>query len=197
MVHSDIVVKMDLSYPDSYRYYCSFIIDHSRYTFIAFLRKKSDAGSAFRSVTKTIENRSSQILGSFKNKEAMILYTDGTKEYRKIGKSSNRTVENSTSLPNTPDLNGIAERSNRTLMEATRSLLCQANLPRCLWPFALKHAVLIRSRLPHMAATTTPFESFYNERPNFKHVRVFGCTAYVLALSKSSKKDYRASEGVI
>ena len=38
---------------------------------------------------------------------------------------------------------------NRTLIEAARTLLIQANLPGCFWPFALKHVVYVRNRVQH------------------------------------------------
>lgn len=105
-------------------------------------------------------------------------------------------MSQSFSPPYTPEHNAIAERINRTLCDAARSLLIQASLPSCLWPFALKHVIYVRNRVQHFATGKSPFEVVTNRRPNLKHIRVFGCTAYVLQLPRPSKFSNRAIEGV-
>lgn len=51
--------------------------------------------------------------------------------------------------------------------------------------------------LTHLLATEkTPYWMFFDEKPSLKHLRVFGCLAYVLRLSKGSKFDTNAIEGV-
>lgn len=83
--------------------------------------------------------------------------------------------------PYTPELNGISERVNRTMVETSRALLIQADLPRCLWPFALKLVILVCNLVPHLSIGTTYFSVLSGEKPSLKHVRVFGGTAYVLS----------------
>ena len=40
-------------------------------------------------------------------------------------------------MPNTPELNGLAERMNRIIMERVRSMLAHAKLPKMLsWKFS-------------------------------------------------------------
>ena len=100
------------------------------------------------------------------------------------------------SPPYTPELNGIAERVNRTMVEAALSMLIQANLPSYLWPFALKHAIHVRNRVPHSATGKTPYLVMTGHKPSLKHFRVFGCAAYVLRQPSGSKFESRAVEGV-
>jgi hypothetical protein len=52
------------------------------------------------------------------------------------------------SAPYTPQQNGKAERSNRTVMDMVRCMVKDANLPKVLWPYALKHAEQILNCLP-------------------------------------------------
>jgi transposase InsO family protein len=49
----------------------------------------------------------------------------------------------------TPENNGLAERAIRTLLDKTRVLLTEANLPVCLWPYALLHSTDLYNLLPH------------------------------------------------
>ena len=102
----------------------------------------------------------------------------------------------SISPPYTPELNGIAERVNRTMVEGSLAMLIQANLPSCLWPFALKHAIYVRNRVPHSATGSTPYSMFVGKKPSLKNLRVFGCAAYVLSVPDCAKFESRAIEGV-
>lgn len=47
IVHSDIVGKLEMSFPDHYRYFCTFLDDFSRYSFIGLLHNRSDLQEAF------------------------------------------------------------------------------------------------------------------------------------------------------
>lgn len=127
------------------------------------------------------------------------LHSDGAKEYKAICfdyDSSAINVHKTFSAPYTPEHNAIAERVNRTMVEAARALLIQADLPTCLWPFALKHAINVRNKVPRATTGCSPFKLLTNTRPSFKHVRVFGCAAYVLQVPRLSKFEQRAQEGV-
>lgn len=48
----------------------------------------------------------------------------------------------------TPQLNGIAERKNRTLIEMAKCLLLDAKLPKKFWGEAINTANYIQNRLP-------------------------------------------------
>ena len=68
---------------------------------------------------------------------------------------------------------------NRTLMEAVRSMLSNARLPHRFWAEALSTATYLRNRSPTTAVDgITPFEAMTGNKPNVKHLRVFGCDAY-------------------
>ena len=78
-----------------------------------------------------------------------------------------------------PQQNGVAERMNKTLVESVRSMLIDARLPHKFWAEALSTAVYLRNRSPTKAVEDkTPYEAWSGDRPNVKHLRVFGCIAY-------------------
>ena len=61
-------------------------------------------------------------------------------------------------IPKTPEQNGFAERLNRTLMEATCSMLIDAKLPHKFWVEALSTAVYLKNRSSTQAVKSmTPF----------------------------------------
>ena len=76
----------------------------------------------------------------------------------------------------TPQLNGLAERMNRTLMERVRCLLSEAKLPNSLWGEALltaahvinlSHVVDLQSKVLNSVG--------YEKDVFYDHLRVFGC----------------------
>ena len=46
----------------------------------------------------------------------------------------------------TPEQNGVAERLNYTLVEKSRAMLIESNLPKSLWGYAILHANYIKNR---------------------------------------------------
>ena len=51
-------------------------------------------------------------------------------------------------VPKTPELNGLAERMNRTIMERVRSMLAHAKLPKTFWVEALSTTTYMINRSP-------------------------------------------------
>ncbi|GJT71732.1 retrotransposon protein, putative, ty1-copia subclass [Tanacetum coccineum] len=60
--------------------------------------------------------------------------------------------------PRTPQLNGVAERRNRTLLDMVRSMMCRATLPISFWGYALETAAHILNLVPTKKVSKTPFE---------------------------------------
>ena len=61
-------------------------------------------------------------------------------------------------MPGSPDMNGIAERRNKTLMDMVRSTLSNSNLPKSLWTGALKTAIYMLNQVPTKAIPKTSSE---------------------------------------
>ena len=189
ILHSDIIGPLPLSFPDGHRYAASFLDDHSRFLFFGMMQCKSDIADVYTGVCNQLGNAGFNV-GR--------VHSDCAKEYVSLQDAfRGEGVEKTFSPPYTPEHNGIAERVNRTVIEASRSLLIQANLPSSLWPFALKHVVYVRNRIPHSAIKSTAFEVVHGTKPSLKDIRVFGCSAYVLRLPRGSKFEPRAVEGVL
>jgi hypothetical protein len=89
-------------------------------------------------------------------------------------------IRHETSVPQTPQQNGVAERQMRTIVEMARSMLHGANLSTELWAEASNAAVYILNRVYSSTALEekTPYEMWYGKKPNLAHVRIFGSTVY-------------------
>ncbi|KAJ9566556.1 hypothetical protein OSB04_002522 [Centaurea solstitialis] len=85
------------------------------------------------------------------------------------------------SAPRTPQQNGVVERKNRTLVEATRTMLNASRLPLAFWAKVVSAACYTQNRsLIINIFEKPPYHLLHNKRPNVKFVHVFGCKCYVL-----------------
>ncbi|KAL4573354.1 hypothetical protein LXL04_020157 [Taraxacum kok-saghyz] len=81
--------------------------------------------------------------------------------------------------PRTPQLNGVAERRNQTLLDIVRSMMSRASLPITFWWYALETAAHILNRVPTKKDSKTPFEIWSGKVPSLKHIKIWGCEAFV------------------
>ena len=209
VIHSDIVGPIEMSYLRGYRYFVTFQDDCSRYNFVEFMQRKSDLASVFLAFLRRLAEMGGHLKGTLNVHQDELhtfaealtyvkkLHSDQAKEYLRLDKTLGQSITNTYSPPYTPELNAIAERVNRTIEDASRSMLIQANLPTCLWPFAVKQVAYIRNRVKHSTTNKPPYLTITGERPDLKYARVFGCAAYVLKLPRMAKFDARAQEGIM
>ena len=75
----------------------------------------------------------------------------------------------------------MAERMNRILVEMTRCLLQESNLPQFLWAEAINTSTYLRNRCTaRILKDKTPFKCWHGRKPVVSHFKVFGCEAVVL-----------------
>ena len=135
--------------------------------------------------------------GDNTSRKRYIVRTDGGGEYTHDQFNTYLNImgiQRQMSAAQTPQQNGVAERVNRTIMEAARSMLHAAGLPLSFWEYAVMTAVYLRNRSPTEALTNaTPYKAWRGEKPDLSHLRVFGCRAYMhLDKTKRSKLEPRS-----
>ncbi|GJZ86511.1 putative ribonuclease H-like domain-containing protein [Tanacetum coccineum] len=101
------------------------------------------------------------------------------------------------SVARTPQQNGVAERKNRTLIEAARTMLADSKLPTTFWAEAVSTACYVQNRVlvvkPH---NKTPYELFRGIKPAIGFMKPFGCHVTILnTLDKLGKFDGKSDEG--
>lgn len=84
------------------------------------------------------------------------------------------------SPPYTPERNGMAERSNRTIWESAYAMWLACMLPASFWPYAVVYATVIANMLPTDTALgwMAPFQAKYGAPPDIHMFRIFGCIAF-------------------
>nr|GEV03914.1 putative reverse transcriptase domain, ribonuclease H-like domain, aspartic peptidase domain protein [Tanacetum cinerariifolium] len=84
-----------------------------------------------------------------------------------------------TTVPRTPQQNGVVKRQNRTLVEAARTMLIFSKASMFLWAEAVATACYTQNRsLIHTGHHKTPYELVHNKKPDFTFFRVFGALCY-------------------
>ncbi|GJX50635.1 putative ribonuclease H-like domain-containing protein [Tanacetum coccineum] len=101
------------------------------------------------------------------------------------------------SVARTPQQNGVAERRNKTLIEAARTMLADSKLPTIFWAKVVNTTCYVQNRVlvvkPH---NKTPYELFRGRTPSLSFMRPFGCHVTILnTLDYLGKFDGKSDEG--
>lgn len=139
------------------------------------MKQKSDFFNIFKNFESYVSN--------YFNCKIVSFGCDNGKEYCSkdfVGYYKAKGTEISYSTPCNPEQNGCSERLNRTLLDKERTLIIQSELPKSLWGESILCANYIINRSPTSRLNNvTPAEMLYNEKPNVKNLKVFGCVSYL------------------
>jgi len=90
-------------------------------------------------------------------------------------------IKHETTVPYSPQQNGIAECLNRTLVERARSMLMESHVSVDLWAEAVATVVYLRNHSPTKAlSAVTPEEAWSSNKPDLHYLRVFGIVVMLL-----------------
>ncbi|GJX28032.1 retrovirus-related pol polyprotein from transposon TNT 1-94 [Tanacetum coccineum] len=117
------------------------------------------------------------------------LRTDNCTEFRNsilVNFCDEKGISQNFSSPYTPKQNGVAERKNRTLIEAARTMLSGSVFSKQYWTEAIATACYTQNRSTIVKRhLKTPYEIFRGRIPNIDLLHVFGCLVYI-----HNHKDY-------
>ncbi|GKC55007.1 ribonuclease H-like domain-containing protein [Tanacetum coccineum] len=102
-------------------------------------------------------------------------------EFVAFGGNSKGGKITGTGISRTPQQNKVAERKNRTLIEAARTMLADSKVPITFWAEAVNTACYVQNRVlvikPH---NKTPYELFLGRKPALNFKRPFGYPVTIL-----------------
>ena len=81
--------------------------------------------------------------------------------------------------PVTPQLNGVSERHNRTLLDIVQSMISLTDLPLSFWGYALETAAFTLNRAPRNSDEMASYELWFSKKPKLSFLKVWGYDAYV------------------
>ncbi|GJR99223.1 putative ribonuclease H-like domain-containing protein [Tanacetum coccineum] len=192
------MLHMDLFGPTSVRSinhktYCLVVTDdYSRFSWVFFLATKDETSGILKTFITGIEN---QI-----NHKVKIIRCDNGTEFKNNDMNQfcgMKGIKREFSVARTPQQNGVAERKNRTLIEAARTMLADSLLPTTFWAEAVSTACYVQNRvLVTKPYNKTPYELLHGRPPSISFMRPFGCYVTILnTLDPLGKFDGRLMRG--
>jgi hypothetical protein len=172
-MHSDLSEKFSVKSKGGALYYISLIDEKTRYAWVRFLKKKSDASEALESMVHEAQRQTGRKLKTMR--------TDRGGEYVAVDSFFDKEgIIHEQTPAYSHESNGMAERFNRTVITMARGMIHRSKLPLSFWGEAINTAVYIKNRLPHAGVQgKTPYESLYGEKPSIKHLQPFRRKCYV------------------
>ncbi|GJV91619.1 putative ribonuclease H-like domain-containing protein [Tanacetum coccineum] len=173
--------------------YCLVVTDdYSRFSWVFFLSTKDETSEILKNFIKEVEN--------LVDKKVKIIRSDNGTEFKNKVMDDfckEKGIKREYSVARTPQQNGVAERKNRTLIEAARTMLADSKLPTTFWAEAVSTACYVQNRVlivkPH---NKTPYELFRGFKPAIGFMKPFGCHVTILnTLDKLGKFDGKSDEG--
>ncbi|GKA17851.1 putative ribonuclease H-like domain-containing protein [Tanacetum coccineum] len=123
--------------------YCLVVTDdYSRFSWVFFLRTKDETSEILKNFIKEIEN--------LVDKKVKIIRSDNGTEFKNNVMDEfcrEKGIKREYSVARTPQQNGVAERKNRTLIEAARTMLADSKLPTTFWAEAVSTACYVQNRV--------------------------------------------------
>ncbi|XP_035837213.1 uncharacterized protein LOC118485078 [Helianthus annuus] len=150
--------------------------DFSRFSWVYFLEAKSETTEVLKSFIPLIENVTRLKVKSIRS--------DNGSEFKNqtfISFCAEKGIHLQYSAARTPQHNRVAERKNRTLIEAARTMLVDSKLPTIFWVEAVNTACHVLNRVlivkPH---GKTAYELLFKRKPLIDFFRPFGCSCTLL-----------------
>nr|GEX23762.1 putative ribonuclease H-like domain-containing protein [Tanacetum cinerariifolium] len=175
--------------------YCLVITDdYNRFTWVFFLATKDGTSPILKTVITGLENQLSL--------KVKVIRSDNRTEFKNSDLNQfcgMKGIKREFSVPRTPQENGIAERKNKTLIEAARTMLADSLLPIPFWDEAVNTACYVQNRvLVTKTHTKTPYELLHGRSLSIGFMRPFGCPVTILnTLNPLVKFEGKVDEGFL
>nr|GEV65106.1 hypothetical protein [Tanacetum cinerariifolium] len=166
--------------------------NYSRFTWVFFLATKDKTSPILKTFITGLENQLSLNVKVIRSDNVTGFKNNDLNQFYKI-----KGIKREFSVPRTPQQNGIAERKNRTLIEAARIMVADSLLPIPFWAEAVNTVCYVQNRVlvtkPH---NKTPYELLDGRTPSISFMRPFGCLVTILnTLDSLGKFEGKVDEG--
>ncbi|GJT96492.1 retrovirus-related pol polyprotein from transposon TNT 1-94 [Tanacetum coccineum] len=175
LLHMDLCGLMRVASINRKKYILVIVDDYSRYTWTLFLRSKDETPEVLKDFLTMIQrNLQAQVITVRTDRGTEFLNKTLHAYFKEEG------IEHQTSIPRTPEHNGVVERRNRTLVEAARMMLSASKLPLSFWAEAVATACYTQNRSIIISTHgKTAYHIINDRKPSIKHLHIFGCTCYI------------------
>nr|GEW85064.1 putative ribonuclease H-like domain-containing protein [Tanacetum cinerariifolium] len=157
--------------------YCLVITDdYSRFTWVFFLVTKDETTLILKTFITGLENQLSLTVKVIRSDNGIEF-----KNYDLTQFCGLKGIKREFSVPRTPQKNGIAERKNRTLIEAARTMLADLLHLIPFWAEAVNTACYVQNRvLVTKPYNKTPYDLLHGRPPSLGFIRPFSYPVTIL-----------------
>nr|GEX56361.1 hypothetical protein [Tanacetum cinerariifolium] len=146
--------------------------------------KASCKSKLVNSVSKPLHTLHMDLFGPTSDLKVKIIRCDNGGEFKNKEMNnfcSQKGIKREFSNAKTPQRNGVVKRRNRTLIEASRTMLADAKLLVTFWAEAVNTACYVQNRvLVNKSQNKTPYELFNGRTPAIGFLKPFGCHVMIL-----------------
>ncbi|GJS54133.1 retrovirus-related pol polyprotein from transposon TNT 1-94 [Tanacetum coccineum] len=157
------------------KYTLVIVDEYSRYTWVYFLKNKSQTAKMIMSFVRLVENQN-----DVKVKQ---IRTDNGTEFRNSELESfcdEKGISQKFSFPYILEQNSVAEKKNRTLIKAAKTMLNISVLSKYFWTKAVRIACYTHNRsIIVKRYDRTHYEIFIERIPNIIYFHVFECPVLI------------------
>lgn len=195
LVHTDLNGPHRNTGYDGSKYFLTFIDDFSKCTLIFTIKNKSEVYRCFLEYINLVANLT--------GKKIKKLRCDNGREYINNDVTNlirEKGIYIEPCPPYVKQLNGTAERYNRSIMDTARCLMSESKLHICYWPEAVKTAAYLKNRtIANTILNKTPFEIFFDQKPSMKYLKLYGSKIFVKTPEekRDSKWNNKAELGIL
>ncbi|GJS57111.1 putative ribonuclease H-like domain-containing protein [Tanacetum coccineum] len=194
LLHMDLFGPVSVESINKKRYCLVVTDDFSRFSWVFFLATKDETSEILCNLIIGLENQLSH--------NVKIIRCDNETEFKNHVMNefcAKKGIKRKFCVPRTPQHNGVAERKNRTLIEAARTMLADSLLPILFWAEAVNTACYVLNRvLVTKPQNKTPYELLIGKSPSISFMRPFGCPLTILnTLDSLGKFDGKSDEGYL
>ncbi|GBL94186.1 Retrovirus-related Pol polyprotein from transposon TNT 1-94 [Araneus ventricosus] len=173
LIHMGVLGPSPIKSKSGVSYFLSIIDDYTRKVHVYVMYNKKNVFKyflPFQAMAERHLNRKSKRICTDNDMEFI------SKEFTENLKLSGIKVERTNIY--CPEMNGVAERYNRTALEGVRSLLNEGKLPANMWAVALLAFTYLKNRFIHRKTNKTPLELWCRKKPSVRHIKRYGCLAF-------------------
>lgn len=190
--HMDLIGPVRPATKGEENYILTVIDEYSRFVFVPLLWEKSEAKEEIKILIKQNENKTGMNLKAIRSDNGGEFANNDLREWLE-----DRGIKHEFSPARTPQSNGLIERTNRSLIEMTRSMMSDSEIPMDFWGEAVCTAAHIKNRVKSSVHERTPYELWMGRKPNVKYMKRFECVAYVLIKGGRWRKfDAKTNKGI-
>ncbi|CAM8982077.1 unnamed protein product [Rhodiola kirilowii] len=171
LIHSDLCDFHASHSLGNKKYVVTYIDDCSRFCYVYLLNSKDEALDKFKVYKSEVELQKGTSIKKLRN--------DRGGEYFNPSYFQSVGIIQETTAPYTPQQKGVSERKNRALKEMVNAMLSYSGLNDGFWGEAMLTDCYLLNRVPNKRGRVTPYEIWFNKKPNLNHIRVWGCGAVV------------------